>query len=46
MVSSPCHDSDRLATHLTTTVLRPGARYTQVRYQINISGLRGLLDRV
>ena len=39
-------DSDRLATHLTTTVLRPGARYTQVRYQINISGLRGLLDRV
>lgn len=39
-------DSDRLAAHLTPTVLRPGARYTRISYRIEPAALDGLLGRV
>lgn len=39
-------DSDRLAAHLTPTVLRPVARFTRIWYRIEAAALDGLLGRV
>jgi hypothetical protein len=39
-------DAPRLAQHLTKAVLRSGARYTDVRYQITEADLRSMFERI